>query len=384
DVRVQARSIAQQIGQMHRFADAMVAAAASAEAGERRVELLVEAADVRHSVLDDVFGATQLYFQIESDAAATNAVKLHACQRLGDLLSRAQRQAELLTILERWADLEIETEERRRILGQAAHLALDLGEPERALGLWALCLSDSSDDDEALTRRIDILTDLARYADLVVALTARAIVGDNESRKKRDLIQSAEVYAYKLANLDAAIEVWQTIEERFGRDDQTVDALVGLLGEAKRYEEVVSLLDDAISGELDALRVVGQLALLGDTLRIHLDRFADALKAYGRALKIDQSCVPARAGLTFLLEQADLAYEASEFLVQAFRAAGDQQLIVEISELRLGVAPSAELKSQVLIEVAQIHEHSQQHSAALSDMRRAFALLPSSSIESEI
>lgn len=384
DVRVQARSIAQQIGQMHRFADAMVAAAASAEAGERRVELLVEAADVRHSVLDDVFGATQLYFQIESDAAATNAIKLHACQRLGDLLNRAQRQAELLTILERWADLEIETEERRRILGLAAHLALDLGEPERALGLWELCLSDASDDDEALTRRIDILTDLARHADLVVALTARAIVGDNESRKKRDLIQSAEVYAYKLANLDAAIEVWQTIEERFGRDDQTVDALVGLLGEAKRYEEVVSLLDDAISGELDALRVVGQLALLGDTLRIHLDRFADALKAYGRALKIDQTCVPARAGLTFLLEQVDLAYEASEFLVQAFRAAGDQQLIVEISELRLGVAPSAELKSQVLIEVAQIHEHSHEHSAALSDMRRAFALLPSSTIESEI
>ncbi len=384
DVRRQARLIAERIGLMDRFADAIVDAAGTAEDPLRRVALLVEAADVRASVLADASGAIDLYFRIEADEASSEETRLLACQNLGPLLEENGRQNELLDVSERWAKLEASVGARRVILGKAANLALQLGQAERALSLWGWCLRDDPKDDEALSLQIEILTSLARHADLVEVFQARAVVGQDQERRRTDLMAAAAVYAEQLSDLKQAISMWRLIEERFGRDDQTVDSLVDLLSSAGLHEEVVELLNEAIAEELDAQRVVAQLAFLGDTLRLHVKKVEAALSAYARGLKIDPRHETAREGLRALCETPDLAHEASESLVAGYRAAQDTALIIEIAELRIQHAPTRGFQSEILLEVARIFEADQDLSQALSALRRAFSLSPSDSTEAEL
>ena len=384
DVRRQARSIAEEIGRLDLFAVALVHAADLTQHAERRVEFLVEAGDVRATLLGDAAGAIELYFRVEGDKASSDELKLLSCQKLDPLLQAAARHSELLSVLERWSALPIKESLKREILARAGHLALSLEQPERALGLWEKVLQVDAEDDEALSLRVQILGDLARYSDLVLSLRARSEVGSEDRRKRDDLIRAAVTYAEQLRDLSEAIVVWHVIEDRFGRDDQTVDALCALMQRAERHEDVASLLNEAIAQELDADRVVEQLALLGDTLRVHLEKEKDALVAYGRALKIKPEHPGAREGTSALLTHQDLAHEAGETLAQAYRIAQDHALIIDLAELRIKKAPSLAFKAEVLLEVARLHEQAEQPSAALQALRRAFALVPSASIEREV
>src|SRR5690606_36386017 len=104
--------------------------------------------------------ATELFFRVEQDDDADDAARLLACQELSTLLEEMGRSEELLTVLEKRANLETKAGERKRILGQAAHLATSLGQGERGLGLWSLRLNDDPADDEALSAKIELFHDL--------------------------------------------------------------------------------------------------------------------------------------------------------------------------------------------------------------------------------
>lgn len=383
DVRVHARKIAEKVGLLADYAEAMVAAANVAIVPERRIELLMDAAGVR-AQLSDANSAIELYYRVEADEASTADVKVEACRNLTSLLASQERAVEVLPILERWAKLEAEIPARRAILARAAHLARQLGQGQRALDLWAACLADDGEDDEALSERIDLLLTLERPAELVVELKLRSLVGTEDKRNRADLILAANTYRDRLSAVQEAVEVWRTVEERFGRNEETIDALSDLLSRSREHRQLVQLLDDAIAKEPDLRRKVEQLVLLGDTLRHHLDDAEGALSAYARGLTIDIHHAPAREGLRHLLDLGDLAHRAGECLVEAYRAAGDEREIVELSEHRVAAAPSVAFQADVLLEVASIETRSQEPTRALAAVSRAFSLVPSAATEAEL
>lgn len=384
DVRQQMRAIAEQVGHLDRYCDAMVAAADAALVPERRIELLVDAAEVRASHLGDIGSAISLYYRVETDEAPDEEVRLLACKRLSSLLESTERYNELLPVLERWAKLEPSSQVRRVTLGRAAHLARSLEQYDRSLGLWALCLRELEKDDEALSQRVELLVQLDRPAELVLELGARSLVGDDPRRQRDDLIFAAHLYRDRLADLASAIAAYRSVEQRFGRNSETIDALSALLNQAQDHPALVELLNDAIAKESDELRATSQLTLLGDTLRLHLRDNSGALVAYARALSLDCQSAGARSGLVALLEEKDLAHQAGEHLVRAYRSAQEDDLIVELAEQRIASAPSLSFKSEILLEVASLHERRQDLAAALVALRRAFALVPSAATETEL
>lgn len=384
DVRLQARELAARIGRLDHFVDALVRAAGAAESGVRRVELLVEAAQVNRTDLGNADGATDLYFRIVDDEAADDAARLLACQELSLLLSDAGRRDELLAILERRADLESKSQERKRILGQAAVLATELEQPERALGLWSLRLNDDAEDVDALSAKIELFSALERHQGLVEALESRAVLGKDKERQREDLVRSASVRAERLSDLKSAIATWETIESRFGRVAETLDSLVALSARAEKFEQVVELLTAGIKSESDDVRRVAHLGLLGDTLRLHLQERPGALAAYRSALETDPRDPVARSGLRALVVSPELAHEAAEALAKAMRQAGDSVELVELLDVRLGASPGAEFSSKALLEAAEILEQAGNAEGALGALARAFALLPESTTEAEL
>lgn len=384
EVRLEARELASRTGRLDHFVDALVQAAGAAESGERRVELLVEAAQVNRRDLENAEGATVLYFKIVDDKAADDAARLLACQELSQLLADAGRREELLSILERRSDLEGKSEERKRILGQAAILATELDQSERALGLWSLRLNDDAEDEEALSAKIELFSALERHQGLVEALEARAILGSDEERQRDDLVRSASVRAERLSDLKSAIATWENIESRFGRVSETLDSLVALSARAEKFDQVVELLTAGIKTEKDVLRRVAHLGLLGDTLRLHLQDRPGALAAYRDALEAEPQDHVSRAGLRALVVSPELAHEAAEALAQALRRAEDFGELVELLEVRLSASPGSEFSSKVLLEAGEILEQAANPDGALQSLARAFALLPEATTEAEL
>lgn len=383
DVRIQAKDLAARIGRLEVYADFVVVAADAAKEGVRRVELLTEAAGVRRSTLQDSTGAIDLFFRIEKDEDADDAARLLACKELSELLLEAQLSEQLLRILEIRADLE-EGAQRKRILGEAAFLATSLGQGERALGLWSLRLNDDATDDEALSAKIDLFEDLGKNQGLVETLVARASVGDDEARKREDLVRAAGVHAERLNDLKSAIQVWRTVEDRFGRTHQTLDSLVALSASANQHEQVVELLREAISQGSGDARVVDQLGQLGDTQRLHLQENAEAFKSYRHALELDPSAEVAILGVRALMVDQDLAHFAGEALASAFRRSGALDQIVALLEMRLLSAPDNNFRSRILLEAAALEEQAGHQSQALLAIGRAFALVPSAPAEAEL
>ena len=384
DIRVQARQLAERVSRWDIYADAIVLAADGSDVAERRVELLVEAAQVRCQYLQDSVRATELYFRVERDEAADEASRLLACQELSILLLAAERSEDLLSILEKRANLETKAEERSRILGEAASLARTLEHGERALGLWTLRLEDEPNDLVALSAKIELLQHLSKHEALVEALLARAGVGDDKGAQREDLVRAAGVYAGPLEDLENGIACWNQVEARFGRVPESFDSVVALALKAEKYGVVVQLLVEGIEAEVDPERSVIQLALLGDTQRLHLGELEESLVSYTSALQVDPRCDAARSGLRALLDNPKFAYQAGEALAETLRRAEDFVEIVGLIESRLSSAPDDEFRARVLLEAAEIEEQFDNQVAAMVLVARAFALLPGDRTETEL
>lgn len=383
EARSIARSLAAQVGRIDRFVVAVVAAAGVTDSGQRRVELLLEAAETCRVDLEEPERAAELFARVEADPASSDEARLLSCQRLTDLLRAADREDELLEILEKRADLESK-EGRVEMLGQAANLATKLGQLERALGLWSLRLVDDVRDEEAQSSKIELFTELGRHQGLVDALVARSLLGEDPARQRSDLVRAANAYAEELKDLDTAIDTWTVIEKRFGREDESVDALIALSGRAGKFDQVASLLVEGIAATEDDWRKVDQLGQLAETQRLHLGDPGAALDSYQAALKIDPRFEPARGGLRALMLEPELAHKASEALVDAFGRAGDRSEIIALLESRLAAAPDAAFQSLVLLETAQLREDEGDIEGALSDICRAFAMAPQEETEQRL
>ena len=357
-----------------RYADALVHAASVAGAGPRQSALLTEAGDVRGQKLGDRDAAIELYQRvIEGDARP--AMKLSVGRRLEKLLDGAGREAERLAVLEGLAQMESDPVERRRVLGQCARLAERLDDGARALGFWQLRLEEDASDLEALDALIELTERLEDWERHVDALRRRVTADVPAVQRRLDLSRIAQTQAGRLAQLDAAIETWNTIQSEFGEDHETVDSLFDLLVRAERYDEIYGVLDRAT--KRDANRAAEVLARLGDVSRAHLGRADDAAKAYHRAIVMEPGLERAQRGLGELLEDEGARGSAVRGLAKAYELTDDWRAMLGLLEPRLEAALDDSERVELLREAATFHEsRGEDPSAAFDAVRRALAYAP--------
>lgn len=389
-VHEQARELAGQSGEYGLYATGLVDAADVCERGTARAALLLEAAQVREAAQGDRSAAIDLYARTLADEGAGVEAQLQAARELVRLLVDEHQKAQRLDVLERLATLQPTEPGTVDILGEAAELARELGDADRSLRLWRTRLDGNPGDLVALSARIDLLAVVERWEELIADLElragARAASDPDDVRAAReDLIRVAALEVDKRRDLGRAIEVWEEIEQRFGRDAESVDALVELLALAERYEAVVQLLGEALSAEPDPARRIRQHARLGDVLRLHRGEPLRAIDHYRSALELAPTDEMARAGLRALLQDAELAEQAAEALAQALRAAEEWHALLDLVEIRLGATDAPQRRRDILLEAAAVHEQRTGDLAnALHAVQRAFPFEPSADIEAEL
>jgi len=380
DARAQLHALSERTGRLDRYADALAQAADALgmEGGKlqsRAITLLFQAGTVRSDVLSDAAGAAELYRRIFAAGDADPAILLDVCRRLDELYRAAGQRADRLSVLERRAELEPEAQVRRDLRVEAARIADDLGEADRALRAYNLVLAENPSDRTAHDASIAILEGAGRWDEMVTALRRAADAKGDRGRALR--VRAARVLEEKLQNPDAAIDEWIEIEEYFGADEETIDALAALLTGAERWLDLVSVLERGLEQTLDARRRIEFMERLGDVYRVHAGSPERALACYRAVLAEAPDHAGGRAGMTALLENPQCRPAAVKLLLDAFEATGDWAGRLSLLEHRLDLAKGATARTDLLREAADLFEQKKgDPSAALGALARALPLSP--------
>ncbi len=384
DARRQLRQLARRSGRHDLRATALLGSAETCDDEEQRMAIVLEAADLRRTELDDPTGAIELYSRVLASEAADDVVALAAAHQLSELLAASGQDEQRLAVLERLAELEPSRAVRRSVLCEAARLAEKLGDADRALANWQPVLDSDERDLEALSAVVTVLERNQRSAELVEALRRRADAPLLPEQRRNDLVRIAEIQRAELDQPEAAIETWLLIRSEFGDDEQTLTALDQLLSGTTRWAELSELLGGAASH--DRARIAALLARVADIHRGELGEPERAAAWYAQALGVDERNEAARVGLEALVGEPGCAAAATGSLVVAYRATDDWQRVLDLTEQRLAATEDAAAKARVLAEAAAMHEErGADPAAALEALVRALPLEPANLVvESEV
>jgi tetratricopeptide (TPR) repeat protein len=375
DAHQRLRELAGRTGDNEGFARALEDAAESCGDVGTRVSLRLEAAATRRSVLSDADGAITLYHKVLDEREASASALLQACRRLSSLLETAGRASEQLGVLERLANLEPEPAERRVVLGRAANLADSQGEVDRSLRLWGKRIESDAADVEALNATAGILARESRWASLVEVLQKRAAAPVSARQSREDTVAVARLMAEKLQDIDGAIATWLEVQQRFGENDETIDALADLYARAGRWQDYADLLDGALERESNL--VATMLTRLGDVCRNELDAPDRALGFYGRTLRIDPARAEALAGLAPMLDDPERRGTVADVLAKAYDTTSRWSDLIGLLEHRLETAPNDATRVRLLRETADVQEQRlHDPGGALGSLARAMVLAP--------
>jgi tetratricopeptide (TPR) repeat protein len=385
DVRDTLRSLALRASAEKKYADALVRAAQGAQDAAIRIEFLLEAGRVHNDALSDPARAIELYGRVLDDGAVDEASLLDVARRLEALLVGPPHEKARLSVLERLAVIEPDASERRRVLGEAARLAEELGDTDHALGLWGRRLETDAKDAEALDATVAILEARRRWEALVAALERRHDASADSGARRADLVRIADVYKTKLDDLPRAIDTWRRVESEFGANAETMDALADLSAAAERWSDVTALLRAAARQSDEPARRAAHLARMGDVYRTQRDAPEKAVESYREALEILSVHEGARDGLRALLDDRDAGGAAVETLAKSYADAGEWQGTLELAERRIARGKDDAFRRDVLLEAASLLERRANDKArALDYVRRAFSLVKEPEIEREL
>ena len=385
--RADLEKTADQVGQYHRFAEVLVAAAETTLDLTLRAELTLRAARAYAERLDDETRAVDLFLAVER-MMPPDAMRLDATRRLDALLARAGRELERLEALERLARLEPEPETRRKALGDAAALATRHDLVDRAVQSWEARLAADAEDRAALDGLVDLFEKAKRWQPLLGALERRAALrgpaapagaagAGTGAAQRDDRVRMAAVLQEELGETQQAIETWRGIEADFGASPETTVALSALLRGAAQWKALAQLLDAAAARAEGPFTRAPLLRELGDVWRENLGDPGKAVESYEGALVAEPTNDLARRGLERLQADATQRTRVVRALYNAGVASNDWARVLDLTDARMETAATEDDRVAVLEEAATVAEERRQDPArAFSLWRRAFVRAP--------
>lgn len=369
--------LAARVGRFDRLADVLVSAADDCNDDALKVELLMHAGVVTAEKIGDTQRAIELFFRVLAISPISDEALLTACRHVEPLLEQTGRKADRLDVLERLAILESEHEVRWHVLGEAARLATELQEDDRAIWAWEGRLETAPEDPEALDGLVILFEKAERWRPLIDVLARRGKLDRPEDQQRTDRVRVATILSERLEATEEAIDTWRDVETTFGDSEEGTRALSALYRSTRRWSELAELLagaaarTDGITEKAEALRE------LGDVQREQLEAVPEAIASYEAALGHDPRSEGSRVGLRALLKRAEHRPDVVRVLLLAYNAADDWRLVLDLTEHRLNAAREPGAQIAILLEAAKISEtRAGDPDASFALVRRALLLDP--------
>jgi tetratricopeptide (TPR) repeat protein len=189
-----------------------------------------------------------------------------------------------------------------------------------------------------------------KWEQLADVLRARAEQSARAEAKRADLARLAQVLSSQLENPQAATEVWQEVERRFGDDAVSAQALIELFGVQERWQEAADRLESASTEQRAEL--VSLYVQWAEVLSRHLKQPQSAARVYALALALQPSHSRAQEALQAIVSNEEAPAETIEALARAYEETGDTQALVALTDLRLSRMTTPVAEARLLADVA--------------------------------
>jgi tetratricopeptide (TPR) repeat protein len=383
--RTELAQLAARVGRFERLADVLVSAADDCNDDALKVELLMHAGIVTAEKVGDISRAIDLFFRVLAISPISDEALLAACRHVEPLLEQSGRKTDRLDVLERLAILEEEHEVRWRVLGEAARLATELQEDDRAIWAWEGRLETAPSDPEALDGLVVLFEKAERWRPLIEVLAKRGKLDRAADQQRADRVRVASILSERLDATEEAIETWRDVETTFGESDDGTRALSALYRSTRKWEELATLLEGAAKRTEGIGEKAEVLRELGDVQREQLDAIPEAISSYEAALGHDPRSEGSRVGLRALLKRAEHRADVVRVLLVAYNAADDWRLVLDLTEHRLNTAKETTAQIAILMEAATLSKtRAVDPDAAFALVRRALLLDPSDPTDSTL
>jgi tetratricopeptide (TPR) repeat protein len=261
-----------------READLVAALRAWAEADtdeQARKERLREAAEIAEAALGDTATATECHEAILAlDGADTEA--LDALVRLRE---QAGRHADVVPLLEKRIDVEVEPAIRVVLRRRLAAILAQLGDEEGAIAAYRGILDEEPANLEAIGALEAIFERGQRWEDLRELVERRLDVAETAEQRIAARVRLARLMETAFGKRADAIAQLEDILGEDPRNGEALDELERLLTLDGRHDDVAALLDRRIGDAAAAGDVAAEVALLRRLAALRETRQRDAAGA---------------------------------------------------------------------------------------------------------
>jgi tetratricopeptide (TPR) repeat protein len=272
----------------------------STEEAEERRRLLYAIIDIQERRL----GQKELGFTAACRAFAEEGADPSAQTIAERLAEETEAWDVLVEVFEEQAD-SVPTERAVELRRRLAEIYVDkLEDPGRAERQLDLVLALRPSDGEARRQMARLLSEAARWRDLVNLTLDQVELSESVEDKKLHLREIAQIEEARLEELDAAIDTTRRVRELDPSDARTLDDLARLLRKAEHWRPLIDVLvDQASFAKTDAERVARRfdVALV---LEEKLQEDDDATHEHREILLLDPNHVPSLQALERLYEKA--------------------------------------------------------------------------------
>ncbi len=249
-----------------------------------------------------------------------------------EALARAYRRAgDRAKLVDTYKRLGAIVDARRAspYLGVAAALQLDLGDTHGAEETFKAAADREPDDLLLQAGRVALFRRAGKYPDLAAALATLITLVKSKEAQARLYRQLARVAGENLGDTNTAQNSYEKALELSPDDVTTLHAFARLCGETGRWARAVELREQAAKSA-NVARAAALLCEIGD---IYVDKLSDdesGRKAYERALKSDERCLPALQALAVLHRRHKRVGELIEVLKRELKLAPDKDRQLEL------------------------------------------------------
>lgn len=276
------------------------------------------------------------------------------------------------------AKIQSDDDVTARLAFRAGELAEQLGDHEKALGLYRRVHAVDA-ANRATFEAIDRLLQRGEgRADERIALYREALDHRFEDSERVTLLRAiAELQRDARKDDSAAIDAFRELLEVDDRDQGALDALEALYGKAERHRDLADLLERRADADDEPERAAKFRLALGKVLDEKLGDTGGAIDRYEQIVQILPSHRGAIDALEALLPREEWKPRVAEILRPLYEGADDWRRLITLGEERLALATDTGEKTGILRETARLWEdRGNDRVKAFDAIRKAWALDP--------
>ena len=228
---------------------------------------------------------------------------------------------------------------------------------EDAARLYQAAIAIDAACDEALSGLEELSIRASDWPRLEETLWRRVHATDGRLEGRTWLLRLGELYEDFLDSPERALEVYHRLRALDPSDPAALEGARRMLERQQRWTDLAELYASALAAEGSGPRRHDLLVELG---RVHADRTGmpeRAIAVWTRVLEEEPGHVDALAALRGLIARGAMAREAAHALEGAVRRSGTPESLAAALEARLATEDHAEVRLDLLQELAGLYEH---------------------------